>query len=1392
MKILRSKGQSYTQKSAAVGHEGGELGRGLKPFNSTGSSGEIDPSSLVNFIVSDPDLAMRQLVSALDKVVRKRPLRAFNVNAYVDRVKIAAYLWRLLKPHLPEEIRELGQTNKTWMSRVHSSYATDEIDEASPKTDKNAAIIEKYAEKANNDFKLGTAGARPAATRESLRGMWHDSLWRPSHEDTAQAIFDHVFTQEMLIRRAEKDPPDNFRSSKGKSNASGRGLAAARAESMAKSVHDPRVKKGEEPKKKRDWRDEHAEIYFKKLPLTPESSRKVDVAERIILALQDHVERNAANLGSIIGRAIFEHFGALKGTYERDDENVRHLVNLNNAVRTFYADLADTQRLRIAFDPKLRERHNQRKLTAKGDPGDAGDGFTRLLPADAGALREKMAAVDGNRDISRWIRLGRLVVHAADADDNSKFNQAEFERRLDYFATSAGQSQIKRNETFARVWRSAATMSLRTLKAWADPDNKAVKLAASEAQTDNRDIAAEEVSEIAIKNLNTHHFNAFNAVLFGDRLIKGQSRASLFTATEDSKDQAQRDMRAFLRLGSGMRNAISHLITKPRLARLLKVGIVSDAGHVPKHTAEKLKKLFTFDKNLRRYMIAQELDRLQIARFANETQVGNFIQQFSMLPLAEPVPVPRFMSVLARARALGDHVQKEVSKDRKGTQVRLNETIDDALRGLAKVQVDPETQAGQGPESCKLGLLRHLYDTGFRNWLARDGSGRTEVKAVLATLAKSKAQRVNAHKTEKRLHFTPDDSLVQTLLDEGYDSLPELFAELDARSAQLQRSFNRFKSDTKAQRQKSGWVDEFKQELFAHLFALYIQKAGFDWLYSLTARDSISSVKPIDPATISLPELPNQEWHERFHAWLYLLPLAEVSKLRHQMIKSRVLEIKGSDQPNEGEQKVLAEADMLMALHLSVRDAGYAGEEHKPLLDLLAKANPKTDFRTLVYGDVANFEKLMSTEKDDQNFSLAGTRRGLRDMLRVGNAAILSSIFKYHPLGPEEIGLFADKAQRDASGRAASLRDDLKKQLLDVYHQWTPKGTEAETQRNDALKTLAKHYQAAATDAAMKGFCSHAARLGDHLALHDLIMRISARLADYAWLWERDRAYVYLGMLWDNMGGRLEISVQPGTKSKAMTVSVTAPQNKSFALWNENGAFATDKSRAFDLKNLSPEHEDIFRDHFIGREEHPKDRARIKELMKAGTTFHVPRVSLGPVRIRNDFAHFNFLSFANPKDTKQDNNDDTINRTPNFTYLVNAARSLVSHDRKLKNAVAKSIAEIIEDEGLEITWTLGHERLRKARVAPRLMPHLEFLPRDLDDCRFALPRVSARYASMVKALFDHDHGGNRTREKTGKKDKDDKDIYAARGPLKYPAFPKESRVPPEIGSWSAYHGRDKA
>ena len=444
------------------------------PRPNTGTSCRSPPARLVSYLTEDYRLVVRQVMSALDKVITKpRNLASCHLETYVDRTHLAMTLWAGLERHFGASVRNLEngekaflEFKKTWLWKVHP-YADRTCDWNAPSTDENAGIIRKLG---RNDV-----------SREAAQGRWHEALWsehngKPDHEGTAKAIWSHLFEKEIKINAEprQRHPHADVRSG---------GLIAARGEAIAQSARHPLIPddvKPEAPHRAREERrkalrsalkadDIHA-LYFAE-------DIAALISERVIASVETHTDEHKPSVNAAtFGRWLYDHFGRVGQRGHPDDDVKKALWALHNQVRDFYRTLAKSTRFRLAI-------HGRTKDVKK---------LQQLLPADRTALLRILNAKTRNTDISAFIRLGKLVAHATDMPAMVNNPQAEFERRLAFYATSEGQNEIKHNEAITRVLRTSVALSLRTLE---------VPLASADVRPEDHDPAGPAYAQIAVAML---------------------------------------------------------------------------------------------------------------------------------------------------------------------------------------------------------------------------------------------------------------------------------------------------------------------------------------------------------------------------------------------------------------------------------------------------------------------------------------------------------------------------------------------------------------------------------------------------------------------------------------------------------------------------------------------------------------------------------------------------------------------------------------------------------------------------------------------------------------------------------------------------------------------------
>ena len=206
-------------------------------------------------------------------------------------------------------------------------------------------------------------------------------------------------------------------------------------------------------------------------------------------------------------------------------------------------------------------------------------------------------------------------------------------------------------------------------------------------------------------------------------------------------------------------------------------------------------------------------------------------------------------------------------------------------------------------------------------------------------------------------------------------------------------------------------------------------------------------------------------------------------------------------------------------------------------------------------------------------------------------------------------------------------------------------------------------------------------RLTNHLRLHRLMIRLWSRLLDFAGLWERDRFFVCLVL----------------TRRKGL--------NRRDA-WNECCQFGDKPIRRKGLNCQDAWNEvDTL---FSGTQRDPSCLRRI----------------------RNALAHFDFLGKAWSDNLAQ----------PDFTTYVNKVRDLMAYDRKLKNAVSKSIIDILDEEGFTLEWKMNDEyRLCSPVIKSKKLQHFKESSKKIPE-----PMHNDHLVAMVSSLFGQQESARRS------------------------------------------------
>ena len=1093
--------------------------------------GDGDPRDVETFAANHPEAVVAQWVSTVDRIAAKPPAGKKPTREQRDlRDRLGTAAWEVLKDRLPPA--RLDELKGVWRRKIHP-----------------------YGEGVDEE------------RRGQAKGRWYVRFagkGDPRDADAAgvaRKIGEHLHEREYRI---DAGRPDKRR---GRIAAGAAGVAAAVA------PLDP-------PDAGRGWSGADRKAY----------AAAGNVAAAIVAAAKDR-ENGKRRVGpDVAAKELHGHYAKLFVGADGEPLPVAGarrrkpgLFALHGAVRDAYSRILKNHR-------KDLEEHGERRRRV-----------SMLLPADMDALFRLVAAKGRNRDLAALIRLGKAIHYEAPPppDDDAPAGDepinvvarwpaaGEIERGR--YRTSAGQTEIKRNEAFVRVWRVVAALAQRTLTDWADPERKI-----------DRDILAERNAAIG-DGFDRDAYRGRLPILFGDR-------ARLFEAADD--EAFERSVLGFALKGwEELRNGSFHFKGRGGFVRALKRG--AEGAGADSRVLEAVRALLERDAGERR---ARLIDTLRAAH------VGDYLEKDRVRAVLAAVdegarassPMPRFRRVLVRAE----------NAWRRDKRYRLRLPGPENRRTL-------EAKPGL---RCRYVVLKTLYERAFPTWLeARNGEtlnrwiGRAEERATEAA---------------RDINKDPDAAsraagLVRLKDGEGVAAFADRLAALTATEYRVQRGYA---SDADKAREQAGHIENLRCDVVAQAFAAYLEVNGLSW-----ARDDFGAVSPKDGKTNPDDfDAPPKTWAEEAEDWaedwraalyflLHMVPVEAAGRLRHQLRKWAVLEGKARDGAPSTEGAAVEE---LLDLYLDMHDAKFEGGEGVAGAEALKGLfRPETLFRRVC------------PERPGADDHVP--RRGLREMLRFGaDEPRLMPVFREHPVVVDEADEL-DDLERPRGDGGASLVAEAQAERERLHATWVErkKGFSGEDKAayRAALDTVVRHRRLAAH-----------VRLVDHARLHRLAMDVLGRLADYAGLWERDLYFATLALI--HREGKTPQEVFKDEGDLLSEGRIVDALRKIRGVEESSGPAVLDG-----LKKL------------FGADFLDKD---------------------GAAGIRNDLLHFNML---------QRKADEPLD----LTRAVDDTRRLTAYDRKLKNAVTKSIAELLAREGLDVTWEMdGGHRLGNARLTSRRAVHL--------------------------------------------------------------------------------------
>lgn len=273
-------------------------------------------------------------------------------------------------------------------------------------------------------------------------------------------------------------------------------------------------------------------------------------------------------------------------------------------------------------------------------------------------------------------------------------------------------------------------------------------------------------------------------------------------------------------------------------------------------------------------------------------------------------------------------------------------------------------------------------------------------------------------------------------------------------------------------------------------------------------------------------------------------------------------------------------------------------------------------------------------------------RRGLREIMRFGHIPLLKMLVGDKKIDDAAIERVFAAEQSQTDGPSQIATWQQKREQL--HEQWVKQKYLEEADLREYCEILSK--------VSRHRKDTNFVNLVDHVRVHRTVMMVLGRLVDYAGLFERDLYFTTLALL-----HRRGLRPEHLFDGRGLRY-----------LFNGQILFALRYH-----KKDSPKSIDILKDlaeHFT-------------EVWAQGNS---------NTKIRNELAHLNMLQAAA--------------RAPRLSHWVNKTRQLMAYDRKLKNAVSKSVIELMAREGIELRWHVksegGAHELADAELSTRRARHL--------------------------------------------------------------------------------------
>lgn len=742
-----------------------------------------------------------------------------------------------------------------------------------------------------------------------------------------------------------------------------------------------------------------------------------------------------------------------------------------------------------------------------------------------------------------------------------------------------------------------------------------------------------------------------------------------------------------------IRNKVVHYKTDS-LNTIFNLDTFDYDGLLDKHyTNTRFKTYLDNDLSQAKARFVEQLQSNDVLNYYTSQNIQTFLSRFKFSLSKCPIPfAPGFKTIYSE----GSNLQKG------------NSTLQLTFYHL-KDKTAEETKASKAYDSYRF-LLKLIYNYCFLNYFLNDDHKEDFSATVDFILEKNRElagkdkKSSNAHKNSKYQYAFKEIPRMDEDKDENKEMIADYLSKIHSLAVQEENK-KKEKGDGQFYHTR-----RFIERLFAKGFDDFLKKQKIDFLLSPNQRLSKEETQPeyrtlIDQINIQHQIKSNSDAHIAFYTFCKLLDAQHLSDLRNEFIKYQASAITPEDRT-----KFSFIIDILGLCLLSVDSPkNKADEEENKIGGRMTDAEKtrwETDLSPFVEKEGDQFVGNDCYMQQDNYTPVVhasirlirkyGTMELLKQLIEQETADKNSPSFKVTAKDYSEWQSF--KVQIPEKGR--SLIEEYMETRNLLHKKWVEINKGNKKDKIALNKEEEERYKKACEEIERYDWLDNKIHLVHLKQLHNLMIEILSRLTRFVALWDRDfvtfdrqlveRDFIFTGFI---------------------NLREICKNNKNIEKYKENIIKRTDGSAisSADFDNI-------------------KKDTDFKQTIYSKTFF---KENKNAPAYRNFIAHYNYI---------------TKNATVySMIDLINNLIELMQYDRKLRNAVSKSIIQVFDRHGMELRFkfkddTKGNKKenneaekhelvLDKDSVRPKTIKHI-------GNAEIETKLVSEEYCNLCKKLLE--------------------------------------------------------